>query len=217
MTADEEGIHLRSLDKSHITFITLELKKSLFDTYECDIPEKIAVDCTEFHKILKKCKTNETLELSINENLNITMKGDATRKFKINFIDMEYDSPVPPQLDIPTTITIPSGLLKDYINDLADFDEKLTFMIDEDYFKIIADGQIGRGEVEYLHGENIKEFVSSHFSIPKLLDILKASKFSKECKLSVGDDMPLILRLELITGDGFLEYLLAPRLDESAN
>lgn len=215
MTADEEGIHLRSLDKSHITFITLELKKSLFDTYECEKPEKIAVDCAEFYKILKKCKNNETLEINIHDGLNVIMKGDATRKFKISLIDLDYDNPVPPQLNIPVTIDIPSDLLRNYISDLSDFDEKLTFTVDENYFRILVDGQMGSGEVEYIHGENIREVVRSHFSIAKLLDMLKASKFSNQCRLGIGDDMPLIMRLDLVTGDGHLEYLLAPRLNEA--
>ena len=55
LTADKEGIHLRSLDKSHITFIMMELNYKLFDQYQCDEPTKIQIDCTEFMKILKKC------------------------------------------------------------------------------------------------------------------------------------------------------------------
>ena len=215
LTADEDGIHLRSLDKSHITFITLELKPTLFDSYECPEPERIAIDCDEFYKILKKAKNNETLEINIHDGFNITMKGDATRKFKIRQIDMEYDSPTPPLMDIPCNIKIPSDLLKNYISDLSDFDEKLTFSVDDNYFRILVDGQMGSAEVEYIHGENITEAVTSHFSIAKLLDMLKASKFSNDCTLSIGDDMPLVMRLDMVTGDGFLEFLLAPRLNET--
>lgn len=64
LTADSEGMHLRALDRSHITFITLDLDKTLFDEYECDVPEKMAIDCDDFYKLLKKCENNDMLKLS---------------------------------------------------------------------------------------------------------------------------------------------------------
>ena len=211
---DSEGMHLRALDKSHITFITMDLNVQFFDQYQCDKPERLFLDATEFMKMLKKCKSNDILEFDIDESsLTMIMKGDAVRRFKIQFIDMSYDSPQPPLIESPCNISIPSGLLKDYISDMKDFDEKVVFQVDEDYFTIIAEGQMGRGEVQYLHGESINEVVTSSFSIPKLLEMLKASKFSEECKLGIGEDMPLILRMDLITADGYIEFLLAPRIE----
>ena len=38
---DSEGMRLDALDRSHITFVHLELKASLFDEFICDEPEKI--------------------------------------------------------------------------------------------------------------------------------------------------------------------------------
>ena len=215
LTADSEGVHLRALDRSHITFITLELDKTLFDEYECDVPEKMAIDCDDFNTLLKKCKNNDILKLNVDEsNLLITFEGDARRKFKLPFIDMEYDNPVPPKIDLPCEITIPSTLLKTYIDDMEFFSDKLDFIVDENYFKVTAIGQKGEGEIEYLHGENILEVVKSGYSIPKLKEIMNAHKFSKECNVHVGNDMPLRIRFTLPTHDGTLEYLLAPRLEK---
>jgi len=215
LTADSEALHLRCLSRDHITFITMDLEKTVFDEYLCDKPEKMAIDCTEFMKVLKKAKKDDTLELETDEgNLIITFKGDATRQFKLRFIDMEYDNPQPPQIAVPCNIPIASNLIKDYINDMDLYDEKLTFIVDEDYLKILATGQIGDGEIKYLHGENMNEVVRSTFSIPKLKEIFRASKFSKECILGIGEDMPIIVTFNLPTRDGKLEYLLAPRLEQ---
>lgn len=215
ITVDSEALHLRCLDRSHITFITMELEKTVFDEYQCDVPEKIAIDCDDFYKLLKKCKTNDILKLDIDDsNLIMTFEGDARRKFKLPFIDMEYDNPVPPKIDLPCEITIPSTLLKTYIDDMEFFSDKLDFIVDENYFKVTAIGQKGEGEIEYLHGENILEVVKSGYSIPKLKEIMNAHKFSKECNVHVGNDMPLRIRFTLPTHDGTLEYLLAPRLEK---
>ena len=216
LTADSEALHLKCLDKSHITFITLELSKTVFDEYECDVPEKMSIDCDDFNTLLKKCKTNEILKLHVDDNaLIMTFEGDGRRIFKLPFIDSEYDNPTPPNMDIPCKIKIPSNQLKTYISDIQFFSDKLDFIIDENYFKVKGNGQKGDGEIEYLHGENILEVVKSSYSVPKLLEIMKAFKFSKECSVEVGDDMPLRVSFELPTGDGKLEYLLAPRLEET--
>ena len=215
ITADSEALHLRCLDKSHITFIILELKKTVFDEYQCDAPEKMAIDCEDFNNILKKCKTNETLKLDIDDsNLIITFEGDARRKFKLPFIDLEYDNPVPPNIELPCKIRIPSTQLKTYISDMEFFSDKLDFIVDENYLKVAASGQKGEAEIEYLHGENILEVVKSGYSIPKLNEIMKAFKFSKECIVEIGNDMPLRISFILPTDDGTLEYLLAPRLEQ---
>lgn len=214
MTADEESLHLAALSRDHITFINLDLSKEFFDTYECRTPGKFAVDCNDFFTILKKCKKNEILELDVDESaVTMIFKGDATRKFKIRQIDMEYDSPTPPLIEYSCKISIPSGLMKDYINDMTIFSDKIDFLVDEDYLRIRGDGQMGDGEIQYIHGENISQVIKSCFSIPKLQDIFKASKFSEESEIHLGDDMPIKVDFNLVTGDGKLSYLLAPRLE----
>ena len=65
LTADSEGLRLRALDRSHITFISMDLEAGLFDEYTCDAPEKISIDATEFLQILKHGKSNDILQLSV--------------------------------------------------------------------------------------------------------------------------------------------------------
>ena len=94
LECDEEGMRLRALDRSHITFIQLELKNELFTEYICDTPEKISIDTTELMKVLNRLKSKDVLGLTTDEgNLIITLTGDATRTFRIKFIDLEYESP----------------------------------------------------------------------------------------------------------------------------
>ena len=215
LIADKDGLRMRALDKSHITFISLDFEYSLFDEYICDVPEKINIDADQFAKILKKCKTSDILKLSVDEgNLIVIFEGDASRKFNIRLIDIEYTPTEPPLVEHPVNLSIPSEVLKDALGDLSLFSEKLAFTVDADYLRISADGLKGEGDIRYIHGENVKESCQSMFSIKKLQDIMKASKFSKECALGLGDNLPLSLTFKLVTDDGKLSYLLAPRLSE---
>lgn len=215
LTCDSEGIHLSALDRSHITFVNMELQKTLFDEYQCDIPEKINVDCDEFLKVLKRGNSSDILRLTIDEgNLIVIFYGDSTRIFNIRLIDIEYEPTTPPNINHPIEIKVPSKLLQDSLIDMGLFNDKLKFQIDQDYFKIITDGEMGDANIKYLHGENIQTTAEAMYSIPKLIDIMKASNFSQEAILRFGNDLPLYLSFQLITGDGELSYLLAPRLEQ---
>ena len=211
---DSEGMRLDALDRSHITFVHLELKASLFDEYVCDVPEKINIDTGEFMSVLKRAKSQDRVIMSLDEgNFIITFEGDATRTFKIRLIDIEYDNPTPPELEHPASFKVHFGILKDAINDIDIFSDKIALQVDEDYFRSSADGEFGDASVKYLHGANINTQEKSLFSLDKIREMLKADKFSEEAEIGLGTDMPLKLTLNMVTGDGKLSFLLAPRLE----
>ena len=126
---------------------------------------------------------------------------------------MEYDNPVPPTIEHPTNFKVRFSILKDCINDIDIFSDKIALHVDEDYFIASADGEFGDASIKYLHGENINEHAKALFSLDKIREMLKADKFSEEAEISLGTDMPLSLTLTMVTGDGKLSFLLAPRLE----
>lgn len=215
-TVDSEGFRLSAMDRSHICFVFLDLKASVFDEYICNVPEKICIDTQEFMTILKRIKKTDTLKLSSDEgNFIIMLEGDVDREFKIKLIDMDYESPEPPKLEFPIGVPVPSNIVNDAITDMDLFSDKLYFIINNEYFTVNTDGEFGDAKFQYLHGEgDINESVKSCFAIPKLKEIFSASKFSDIVNIYMGNDMPLSVVFELVTGDGELKYLLAPRLEQ---
>ena len=170
---DSEGFRLDALDRSHITFVHLELKSSLFDEFVCDEPEKINIDTDEFMKVLKRSKSTDRVIMSLDEgNFIITFEGEAKRTFKIRLIDIEYESPTPPQLNSPTKFEIPFNLLKDSIQDMDLFSYKITLMVDSEKFRASAAGEFGDANIEYIHGEKIDTEAKSVFSLEKIREIL---------------------------------------------
>ena len=211
---DSEGIRLDALDRSHITFVHLELKASLFDEFICDEPEKINIDTDEFVKVLKRSKSDDRVTMSLDEgNFIITFEGEAKRTFKIRLIDIDQEPPSPPKLDHPTQFEIPFSLLKDSIADIDIFSDKIGLMVDSEYFKAEAEGEFGDANIEYLHGEKIDTEAKSIYSLEKIREMLKADKFSDIVNIKLGNDMPLDLKLQMVSEDGELSFLLAPRIE----
>jgi len=214
MQADTEGLKLDALDRSHITFVHLELKSGVFDMYSCDEPLKINVDTEELMKVLKRGKSDDMLELDVDEsNLIINFEGEARRTFKIHLIDIEYEPPAPPQLEYPTEFEIPFTLLKNSIQDIDIVSDKISLIVDEDKFIASAEGEFGDATIEYLHGEKIEDNAKSVFSLEKIKEMLKADKFSEAVVLRLGNDMPLNLSLKMASDEGELSFLLAPRIE----
>lgn len=213
---DADGFHVSAIDRSHICFVSLNLEPEVFDEFNCDVPEKLCIDTDEFMRILKRIKKNDVLRLSVDENnLIIVFEGDVTRKFKIRLIDIDYESPSAPDIELPCGVTVDSSLVKDAIVDMELFSDKLYFLIDNEYFIINADGEFGDAQFKYLHGEEgVNEVAKSSFSIEKLKDVFTASKFSDVVEINLGNDMPIKINFDLITGDGSLDFLIAPRIEE---
>jgi proliferating cell nuclear antigen len=214
MQADEEGLRLDALDRSHITFVHLELKSGVFDEYQCSEPIKINVDTEELMKVLKRAKSEDMVELTTDEgNFIVTFEGEARRTFKIRLIDIEYEAPTPPQLDYPTIFEVPFSLIKDSIQDIDIVSDKISLQVDEDKFYASAEGEFGDAKIEYLHGEKIEDNAKSVFSLEKVKEMMKADKFSETAHIKLGNDMPLHLSLKMASDDGVLSFLLAPRIE----
>ncbi|HOP33271.1 MAG TPA: proliferating cell nuclear antigen (pcna) [Candidatus Hydrothermia bacterium] len=208
---DSEGMRLDALDRSHITFVHLELKREVFDEYECDEPEKINVDTEELMKVLRRARAGDIT--SDDANLILTFEGEATRQFKIRLIDIEYETPQPPEIRYENEFEVPFSLLKDAIADIDIFSDKITFQVDEEKFIISSRGEFGDAMIEYYHGEKIKEPARSVYSLDKIREMLKADRFSETATINLGNDMPLKLTLKMPEDEGELSFLLAPRLE----
>ena len=175
------------------------------------------MDTQELMNTLKRCKNDDLLKLETGDGkLVLRFDGDASRTFKLRLIHEEYESPVPPSIDYPVELKVPSTLIKESLTDCRLYGENLRFRTDENYLHICsstASGVFGDTHIKYLHGENINHSVQAGYSIEKLNEIYRASKLSKECTLYLGNDLPLQVKFNIGLNDGVLVFLLAPRIE----
>ena len=216
MDFTSDGLTINALDKSHITFIMVDYDKSLFDSYDIEQPENLIIDTDKLMRIFKRCRNDDILFLETdNNNLTVKFNGESSRQFRISLIDEEYDTPVPPNIEYPVSIKLPNAIIKDSLDDSRLFGENIVFTTDEDYLHICSKNDAGFGDthLRYLHGENINKSVRSGYSIEKLIDIFRASKVSKTCTISLGDDLPLTVMFEVPGERASISFLLAPRIE----
>jgi proliferating cell nuclear antigen len=212
--ASKDGLTLDALDKSHIVFVHLELKPDLFDEYKVDELMKVNVDTYELINVLKRAGKDDTIELGADEDyLTLIFDGEARTTFKIYLIDMEYESPSPPELDYSVEVELPFLLLKDAVKDVGIIANKVIFNVDTDKVIISGEGEFGDVRKEYVHGEEVKEEVVVMGSLENIKEVTRADKFSDTVVLKLGNELPLNFILKMPSDEGELSFLIAPRIE----
>ena len=114
---DYTGLKITGIDKSKITFLNLEFDNIFFDSFaggsEGHDPVKFSLDVKEFMKILKKGKTSDRAEFSLDgSHLKISFIGESRKNFKLKLIHDDYLAPAAPDIDYPASFFVPYGVLK---------------------------------------------------------------------------------------------------------
>ncbi len=214
---ETDGLKLRAMDPSQIALVDFELPASAFDKYTVEKPVSVGIDFSELSKITKRSRTEDKIELSLEENrLKMVFAGETTRKFNLAIIESTSSPPKEPGVDFTSEIKIGASILKEALKDAELISNHVAIMAD-DGFSITAQGDTGSAEIKF-PSENImsltaKEKSRSVFALDQLNNLLKASDQGSIILLKLKTDAPL--RLEYAIGDGRVIYYLAPRIEST--
>lgn len=222
MEITSEGLEIKDMDDSHITYIYLKAPKKVFNnfTLKGDV-ERFGLDIEKFRDLINLAQKDDQIVLEKKDNnqeLNISFENIDRRIFKLPSALLELESPEMPVFDDEgyVMIKIPLKLFKNEIETLenASAGYSAKFIINKD--KLIIETKPGAdktgGLVEYSHGERVLKSVISVYSLEKLSKILKAEA-SEIISLEMDDEMPVRIKSELSNG-GELVFLLAPRIED---
>ena len=211
-----EGLKINAFDRSHVTFIEMNLKSDLFDEYECDETRQILIDTVIFDDILKRCNSNDTLELELDCRLKITFKAKTTRVFKMSLSYFEGDGIPHPKEKIPINFTIPSNFLKNSIKDIAAYSKTIRFIVNDTSLFVIGQNDNVKVKNRFDHDADVNGIHRSKFFTEKVNNILKSSNLNENCILALGDNKPIGVTF-FIGESSYIRYLLAPVVEVDEN
>ena len=214
LECDNDGIRFSGLDKSHICFIKVDFDKSYFESYLCEKPETLIVDTGDFLNVLKRMKLDDRLIIESKEDsLIVKFEGEATRTFRIYLIDAEYDTPMMPTLSYPNEdLEVSFKYWIDSLKDCKLYDQKVKLLLGEAQLYLICNGDKGSYESVY-ELDNVVNGCQSSFSIDFLERFNALGRVSNMVYLSLGDNMPLTLRVKDLLESLSVTLLLAPRIE----
>jgi len=218
---NKNGLELIAADRAMVAVVDFKLPATVFDKFEVDKEQSIAVNMTNLVSVLKRVGGNEKLELELKDNkLEIRMKNASTRKFMVPLLDITQEE-IPPinQLDFKAKVKVKSDVLKNGIEDAEIVSDSVVFQASKDGFNLRASGDISSAELTLERGNdalldlNATGVVTARYPLDYLKKMIKASKLSDEINLRWSKDYPI--RIDFTSVDKVsLGFVLAPRVSE---
>ncbi len=217
-----EGLKLRSMDPSHVAMVDFEWPKVAFEEYVCDKPTNIRVNVSTMLKLLRRGKSEESLEMSYdeeNKKVNLTLKGKILKKFTMPTLEPVEEEVPTPKLTFNAKIKLMSETLKEIVEDSETVSDNIRFEASQDKLLVKATSELSNVSMELTKNDgallelDVKENAAATFNLNYLGEMVKAGSATSEvASMEFSTNMPVRLEFEM-PQQGRLTYYMAPRIE----
>ncbi len=217
------------MDSSHVTLITLVLRKEGFAHFRCDKALTMGLKMGSLAKILKCADGNDTITLKAEDEgdvINLVFENenaDRISDFELKLIELEAEHLEIPEEECQATLSMSSGEFQRLCRDLSVLGDSCAISVTKEGVRFSVEGDVGKGSVmlrpsESVDGKNdvkidMKQVIEQKFALRYLSMFTKATSLSNSVKLTLTNDMPLKVDYE-IEGLGALCFYLAPKMED---
>jgi proliferating cell nuclear antigen len=224
--AKDDGIHYRTLDYSHISLLDILIPKEAFQYYSCEgepADTVFTVKPEELLKVLKRIDKEETVELMIENDGDITIRSISVRKpltYRTKSLDSKYEETKLPNITYAVKVNIQHNALKEALEDLSLLTDVVKIITNKEKVKFVTVNDRDTMTIEY---ENNRQAVMiymldskaecrSVYKLQELLNMLKAVE-TKYVVLQYNERLPLRMQF-LLPFKCEMHYYLAPRIED---
>lgn len=213
----QDAIQVIAMDPANVAMIQFKLLSSTFVEYDVNEDMDLALNLSNLKQVLRRAKPADQLTLEVDENkLKITLKGTSTRTFFLPLIDAEEREQKVPALNFDATITAPSSVINDAIDDVDIIGESVTFLAQDQKLTISSTGDLSRANVDITSDEDVKIVVKdkhkSKYSIEYLKKMMLGGKLADNVIVNFSQDYPLKMEFNVLNKLQ-MAFILAPRVD----
>lgn len=218
----ENGLKLRSMDPSHVAMVDFEWSKEAFEEYVCDTPTNIRVNITTMLKLLRRSKSEESLEISYdeeNKKVDLTLRGKILKKFTMPTLESVEEEVPTPKLSFNARVKLMSETLKEIVEDSETVSDNINFKAKENKLFVKASSELSNVGMELSKTDGalleleIKEESDATFNLSYFGEMVKAGSATSEvATIEFSTNMPIRLEFEM-SQQGKLMYYLAPRIE----
>merc|ERR1712134_141491 len=220
-----------SMDSSHVALVSLLLRESAFSEFKCDRATSLGMNVDSLGKIFKMCGPNDSLKLRWqNEADTVNFQcesGDDDRiaDFDLKLMQIESEHMEIPEQQYKVVAKMPSSEFLKICRDLKEFGETMQIQASKQGIRFSVQGDVGTGNVllkpresekpEESVASTVHEPVNATFALRYLVTFSKAAPLCGTVELGLGPDAPLLVKFDIDNADnGFLQFYLAPKIDE---
>merc|ERR1712099_65818 len=225
------GLQVQSMDSSHVALVSLMLRESAFADFKCGRPTSLGMNIKSLAKIFKMCGPSDSLKLRYQndaDTLNFQCESsddDRIADFDLKLMQIESEHMEIPEQQYKVTARLPSAEFQRICRDLKEFGETMQVKASKEGITFSVQGDVGAGNVMLKPREaerpeervalTVHEPVTATFALRYLVNFAKAAPLSGLVELGLGPDAPLLVKYDLERSEnGFLQFYLAPKIDE---
>jgi len=149
LNISSEGINIRVIDPSQIAMGILNIPKTMFEEYtlEGDKDLVVGMNFLELSKLMKRARSDDTIELKIDNKIGIKFKGKTTRNYELGILETSVPSREP-KIETVDEIKIPGNLFVDHVKDIEMVSSKITFEFNTKGVVLSAEGDVTEVTIE---------------------------------------------------------------------
>ncbi len=219
MDFGDDAVHANGVDPADIAMIDLTLSESAFESYEGDQTSR-GVDLV---------RLGDTIGMAESSDM-ISVEEDDRGRFDIEFSGLNYtmalidpdsvrDGQDIPSLDWDATFTVNSDFFTRGCTAADMVSDHITLEIDDETLKLSAKGDTDDVNLDASKEEDVEvDFDSeptnceSIFSLEYFKDVVSALPDDTQTRVSMGDDLVVVLEADIADGHGTVAFALAPRI-----
>jgi len=216
LNISSNGIDVKVIDPSQIAMGILNIPKSMFEEYTVEGEKDLVagMNFLELSKLMKRARSDDTIELKIDNKIWIKFKGKTTRTYELGILETSTPSREP-KIEIVDEIKIAGNLFTDHVKDIEMVSSKIAIEINDKGVLLSGEGDVSDVKIEIsdenLIEKNIKEDAKATFSIEYLKNLITAADADTIISLKLKTNSPMVIEYSI--GTGGIKYYLAPRIE----
>jgi len=228
-----EGISLQSMDSSHVSLVTMNLRAEGFEHYRADRTLNLGISLQSMGKILKCAGNDDIITLKAEDKGdNVTFMFESPKQTRISHFTLKLMDIDSEHLGIPDTkyqcaVEMPSSEFQRICREISVIGDTVKISATKDGVKFAVAGDMGTGSIilkqnagldeeDDVISVSVEEECTLTFALRYLNFFAKATPLSDTVTLKMSPDVPL--SVEYKVGEegelGTLRYFLAPKIED---
>ncbi len=214
---EEDGLHIRVVDPSHVAMVKLDVAAAAFETWELD-ETKVGFDIRKLKELISLGGPNDIVEFSYGDETGVLTINLGKIDRNIRPLDNSImNPPAVPTLDFPCKVVIGGAEFSQALRAARQVGDLVNFSLSQDSFTIHVQGSADSVTVVFdkdeLQSLECKEPARSQYSLTYLVPMTKIFGGLDEVTLGFGDNFPLSMTFSFLDGAADVQYFLAPRVE----
>jgi proliferating cell nuclear antigen len=217
LKVSSEGMFLTALDPANVAMVYFKLPRDLFSEFQLDISDEtvsLGVNLSNLKAILRRCQPGVALIIEKKDSmLKFSILERVKREFSLALIDIDTEEKEMRDWEFASIIKIPAQSFVEAIEDCSIVSDACTFIAEPSKFVLEAKG-INSARIEF-SSEEVEIYSANstaRYSLEYLSKFIKGAKIASYVKVGFSNNDPL--KIDFITGQVVLSFVLAPRIEQ---